>query len=122
MTDLARRYGVNRDTLARAIAILEAEGLVWAVPRRGTVVRYGMSGRGGRAGTSSSATWRRNARLQLPVRLRAGSVEAPHPAHGAAGEADGPAARQDARRAGGNRGHAPAPRDGPGDRAAVSDQ
>ena len=42
MTDLARRYGVNRDTLARAIAILEAEGLVWAVPRRGTVVRYGM--------------------------------------------------------------------------------
>ena len=36
MTDLAREYGVNRDTLARAIAILEAEGLVWAVPRRGT--------------------------------------------------------------------------------------
>gem|GEM_PF-638790 len=43
MTDLARRYGVNRDTLARAIAILEAEGLVWAVPRRGTIVRYGMT-------------------------------------------------------------------------------
>ena len=43
MADLAREYGVNRDTLARAIAILEAEGLVWAVPRRGTVVRYGMS-------------------------------------------------------------------------------
>jgi DNA-binding GntR family transcriptional regulator len=42
MMDLARRYGVNRDTLARAIAILEAEGLVWAVPRRGTIVRYGM--------------------------------------------------------------------------------
>ena len=42
MTDLARDYGVNRDTLARAIAILEAEGLVWAVPRRGTVVRHGM--------------------------------------------------------------------------------
>lgn len=42
MTDLARDYGVNRDTLARAIAILEAEGLVWAVPRRGTVVRFGM--------------------------------------------------------------------------------
>jgi DNA-binding GntR family transcriptional regulator len=42
MTDLAARYGVNRDTLARAIAILEAEGLVWAVPRRGTVVRHGM--------------------------------------------------------------------------------
>ncbi len=43
MTDLAREYEVNRDTLARAVAILEAEGLVWAVPRRGTVVRYGMS-------------------------------------------------------------------------------
>jgi DNA-binding GntR family transcriptional regulator len=42
MTDLAREYRVNRDTVARAIAILEAEGLVWAVPKRGTVVRYGM--------------------------------------------------------------------------------
>jgi DNA-binding GntR family transcriptional regulator len=42
MSDLAREYGVNRDTLARAIAILEAEGLVWAVPRRGTIVRHGM--------------------------------------------------------------------------------
>jgi DNA-binding GntR family transcriptional regulator len=42
MADLAREYRVNRDTLARAIAILEAEGLVWAVPRRGTVVRHGM--------------------------------------------------------------------------------
>ena len=43
MTDLARHYEVNRDTLARAVAILEAEGLVWAVPRRGTIVRHGMS-------------------------------------------------------------------------------
>ena len=43
MADLAREYGVNRDTLARAVAVLEAEGLVWAVPRRGTVVRHGMS-------------------------------------------------------------------------------
>ena len=43
MADLAREYEVNRDTLARAIAVLEAEGLVWAVPRRGTVVRHGMS-------------------------------------------------------------------------------
>lgn len=42
MTDLARAYGVNRDTLARAIGILETEGLVWAVPRRGTVVRHGL--------------------------------------------------------------------------------
>lgn len=43
MTDLARQEGVNRDTVARAIAILEGEGLVWAVPRRGTIVRHGMS-------------------------------------------------------------------------------
>ena len=43
MTDLARHYEVNRDTLARAVAILEAEGMVWAVPRRGTIVRQGMS-------------------------------------------------------------------------------
>jgi DNA-binding GntR family transcriptional regulator len=43
MADLAAGYGVNRDTVARAIAMLEAEGLLWAVPRRGTVVRHGMS-------------------------------------------------------------------------------
>ena len=43
MSDFARHYRVNRDTLARAVAILEAEGLVWAVPRRGTIVRHGMS-------------------------------------------------------------------------------
>jgi DNA-binding GntR family transcriptional regulator len=43
MMDLARRYDVNRDTLARAVALLEADGLVWAVPRRGTIVRHGMS-------------------------------------------------------------------------------
>jgi DNA-binding GntR family transcriptional regulator len=43
MADLARDFSVNRDTVARAIAILEAEGLVWAVAGRGTVVRFGMS-------------------------------------------------------------------------------
>jgi DNA-binding GntR family transcriptional regulator len=42
MKDLAAEFGVNRDTVARAVAILEAEGLVWAVPRRGTIIRYGM--------------------------------------------------------------------------------
>jgi DNA-binding GntR family transcriptional regulator len=41
--DLAPEYQVNRDTMLRAIALLESEGLVWAVPRRGTVVRHGMS-------------------------------------------------------------------------------
>src|SRR5262249_38059246 len=43
MQDLADEFGANRDTVARAVAILEAEGLVWAVPRRGTIVRHGMS-------------------------------------------------------------------------------
>jgi GntR family transcriptional regulator len=43
MSDLAAEYGVNRDTLARAITLLEGEGLVWAVPRRGTIVRHGMT-------------------------------------------------------------------------------
>ena len=57
LSDLARGYGVNRDTLARAVAILEAEGLVWAVPQWGTIVRHGMSGRGGCAATWSSAPW-----------------------------------------------------------------
>ena len=55
MTDLSRRYGVNRDTLARAIAILEAEGLLWAVPRRARLFGTACSGRGGRAGTLLSA-------------------------------------------------------------------
>ncbi len=41
--DLAQEYGANKDTIGRAIAVLESEGLVWAVPRRGTEVRYGMS-------------------------------------------------------------------------------
>jgi DNA-binding GntR family transcriptional regulator len=42
MKDLAGQYEANRDTIGRAIAVLEAEGLVWAVPRRGTIIRYGM--------------------------------------------------------------------------------
>lgn len=41
--ELGGDFGVNRDTIARAIATLEGEGLVWAVPRRGTVVRYGLT-------------------------------------------------------------------------------
>ena len=31
----------SRETIDRAVGVLEAEGLAWAVPRRGTVVRYG---------------------------------------------------------------------------------
>jgi DNA-binding GntR family transcriptional regulator len=37
----AAEYGANRDTIARAIAALEAEGYVWAVQGRGVTVRYG---------------------------------------------------------------------------------
>jgi len=37
--DLAREYGVSRNAVARAISVLEDEGRLWAVPRRGTVVR-----------------------------------------------------------------------------------
>jgi DNA-binding GntR family transcriptional regulator len=43
LRDLAVEFGANRDTIGRAVAVLESEGLVWAVPKRGTVVRYGMS-------------------------------------------------------------------------------
>jgi DNA-binding GntR family transcriptional regulator len=41
-TELAGEFGANRDTIGRAIAVLEADGLVWAVPSRGTIVRYGI--------------------------------------------------------------------------------
>lgn len=38
-TDLAARYGLSRDTIRRALAQLEREGLVLRVRKRGTVVR-----------------------------------------------------------------------------------
>jgi GntR family transcriptional regulator len=37
--DIARRFGVNVGTVRRAVGLLEAEGLVTPVRRRGTVVR-----------------------------------------------------------------------------------
>lgn len=41
---LAAEYGADKNTISRAInEILEPEGLVWAVPKRGTIVRYGMA-------------------------------------------------------------------------------
>jgi DNA-binding GntR family transcriptional regulator len=43
LQDLAAEFDANRDTIGRAITVLESEGLVWAVPRRGTQVRYGIS-------------------------------------------------------------------------------
>lgn len=41
LDDFAAEYAANRDTIGRAIAVLEAEGYVWAVQGRGTAVRYG---------------------------------------------------------------------------------
>ena len=116
MSDLAREYGVNRDTLARAIAILEAEGLVWAVPRRGTVVRHGMVQAAEAARQRGQAQPRhRQPRLQLPVSVGPGSVEAPHHAYGEARENDRPPAGQDAWRGRGIRGDAKVPGHRPGD-------
>ncbi len=41
---LAAEYGADKNTVSRAISeVLEPEGLVWAVPRRGTIVRHGMA-------------------------------------------------------------------------------
>jgi GntR family transcriptional regulator len=41
---LAAEYGADKNTVSRAISeVLEPEGLVWAVPKRGTIVRYGMA-------------------------------------------------------------------------------
>lgn len=42
-TELAKEFGVSRETVDRAVRVLEAEGMAWALPRRGTVVRYGMT-------------------------------------------------------------------------------
>jgi GntR family transcriptional regulator len=41
LDDLAAEYDANRDTVGRAVAVLEAEGYVWAVQGRGIAVRYG---------------------------------------------------------------------------------
>lgn len=44
LDELAAEYGADKNTISRAISeVLEPEGLVWAVPKRGTIVRYGMS-------------------------------------------------------------------------------
>lgn len=41
--DLAKEYKVSRATIDNAVGQLEANGLAWAVPRRGTIIRYGMT-------------------------------------------------------------------------------
>jgi DNA-binding GntR family transcriptional regulator len=42
LDDFAAQYGANRDTVGRAIAALETEGVVWAVQGSGIIVRHGM--------------------------------------------------------------------------------
>ncbi|MEO3788539.1 winged helix-turn-helix domain-containing protein [Actinocorallia sp. B10E7] len=39
MVDLAAEYKVSRNVVGAAVKALEAEGLLWAVPRKGTVVQ-----------------------------------------------------------------------------------
>jgi DNA-binding GntR family transcriptional regulator len=41
LDDFAKQYGANRDTVNRAIGVLEVEGYVWAVQGSGITVRYG---------------------------------------------------------------------------------
>jgi DNA-binding GntR family transcriptional regulator len=41
--DLAKEYKASRATIDNAVGVLEGKGLAWAVPRRGTIVRYGMA-------------------------------------------------------------------------------
>lgn len=42
LNDLAKQYNANRDTIGRAVSVLESEGYVWAVQGRGIVVRHGL--------------------------------------------------------------------------------
>jgi DNA-binding GntR family transcriptional regulator len=42
LDDFAAEYKANRDTIGRAIGVLESEGYVWAVQGRGVIVRHGM--------------------------------------------------------------------------------
>ncbi len=41
LDDFAAEYGANGETIARALAVLETEGYVWAVQARGITARYG---------------------------------------------------------------------------------
>lgn len=39
MADLASEYGVSRNVVGAAVKVLEVEGYLWAVPRKGTIVQ-----------------------------------------------------------------------------------
>jgi DNA-binding GntR family transcriptional regulator len=41
LDDFAAQYAANRDTIGRAIGVLESEGFLWAVQGRGIIVRHG---------------------------------------------------------------------------------
>jgi DNA-binding GntR family transcriptional regulator len=40
-TELVKEYEASRATIDAAVGVLETRGLAWALPKRGTVVRYG---------------------------------------------------------------------------------
>ena len=77
---LATEYGADKNTISRAISeVLEPEGLVWAVPKRGTIVRHGMA----RPHRMRGNLVKRNVaterpRLQLPFGVRPGGLAASH--------------------------------------------
>lgn len=57
LQDLAAEFDANRDTIGRAITVLESEGLVWAVPPGGAPrCATACPARGGFGATSLSAT------------------------------------------------------------------
>jgi hypothetical protein len=42
--DLSHEYGADKNTISLAISeVLGPEGLAWAVPKRGTIVRHGIA-------------------------------------------------------------------------------
>ena len=78
MPDLARGYRGNRNTLARAVAILDTERLVSGGTRAGTIVRaWHVPARAAARQHGHARPFDRRPRLQLPGRVRPGVVEAP---------------------------------------------
>jgi len=41
--DLMEEFGASRALIDKVVGVLQAEGLVWAVPHKGTVIRHGMT-------------------------------------------------------------------------------
>lgn len=70
--DLAEEYQVSRNVVARAISVLEDEGRLWAVPRRGTIVRPDK-----RRALMRTNVVRRNTRHVVDGKLAAGGYSFP---------------------------------------------